>query len=216
MGYSTIFFDLDDTLYPSSTGLWMAIRNRMLEYLRQHLDLPELEINHLRHHYFTTYGTTLRGLQIHHNVDTEDYLSFVHDVPVENYLKPNPELRAMLLSLTQKKWVFTNADRQHAARILDTLHVGQCFDGIIDVKGMEYHCKPETIAYQYAIQLARVSNPEECVYLDDAIRNLEPAHKLGFLPIMVGEDEGQSIPYRRIGNILELPEVVPELWVNAR
>ena len=43
MQYTTIFFDLDDTLYSPDTGIWSAIRERMNQYmlLRMKLD-PDL------------------------------------------------------------------------------------------------------------------------------------------------------------------------------
>jgi putative hydrolase of the HAD superfamily len=74
MQFSTVFFDLDDTLYPSTNGLWEAIRERMNRYMGEILNLPSDKIPDLRRHYFITYGTTLRGLQYHHNVDAEDFL----------------------------------------------------------------------------------------------------------------------------------------------
>ena len=69
MRYSTIFFDLDDTLYDSRSGLWDAIRHRMSEYMQERLGMPWAEIDELRKKYYQTYGTTLRGLQRHHQVD---------------------------------------------------------------------------------------------------------------------------------------------------
>ena len=63
MRFSTLFFDLDDTLYPASTGLWHAIKERMNMFMHERLCLPEAEIPALREQYFKTYGTTLRGLQ---------------------------------------------------------------------------------------------------------------------------------------------------------
>jgi len=212
MVFSTIFFDLDDTLYPSENGLWKVIRKRMTTFMREYMDLPQHEIDRLRQQYFTSYGTTLRGLQIHHNVDTQDFLSFVHDVPLEEYLKPDPNLRELLLSLSQKRWIFTNADRDHALRVMNALQVRDCFEGITDVIAMDFHCKPELAAYKYAMQQAGVRRPEECVYLDDSIRNLEPALQLGFLSVKVGNKEENSIADRTIENILDLPIAVPELW----
>ena len=46
-------------------------------------DLPVEEVDILRRNYFEQYGTTLRGLQIHHQVDTDEYLAYVHDLPLE-------------------------------------------------------------------------------------------------------------------------------------
>ncbi len=62
MRFSTIFFDLDDTLYPSSSGLWKAIKERMNIYMRDMLHIPEDEVPALREQYYKMYGTTLRGL----------------------------------------------------------------------------------------------------------------------------------------------------------
>jgi putative hydrolase of the HAD superfamily len=88
MSYTTLFFDLDDTLYSPKNGLWLAIRERMGEYMAERLGLPRDEIPAIRHLYYTTYGTTLRGLQRHYQVDSDDYLAYVHDLPLERYLQP--------------------------------------------------------------------------------------------------------------------------------
>jgi FMN phosphatase YigB (HAD superfamily) len=40
----TIFFDLDDTIYPNSTGLWQAIRMRIGLYMKERLKLSEEDI----------------------------------------------------------------------------------------------------------------------------------------------------------------------------
>ena len=82
MRFTTLFFDLDDTLYPNTTGLWKAIKERMNDYMRERLQIPAEDISSLREKYYLTYGTTTRGLQIHHNVDTADFLAYVHDLPL--------------------------------------------------------------------------------------------------------------------------------------
>jgi putative hydrolase of the HAD superfamily len=63
MRFTTIFFDLDDTLYPSETGLWHAIKERMNSYMRERMHFPEDQIATVREKYFLQYGTTMRGLQ---------------------------------------------------------------------------------------------------------------------------------------------------------
>jgi pyrimidine 5'-nucleotidase len=138
MSYTTLFFDLDDTLYPGSNGLWALIRERMGWYMVEVLGLPESEVPALRRKYYETYGTTLRGLQIHHQVDVDDYLHYVHDLPLEQFLQPNPELRALLLSLPQQRWIFTNADADHARRVMSVLGVQDCFTGIIDIRAIGF------------------------------------------------------------------------------
>ena len=72
----------------------------------------------------TAYGRVedrVRGLQARHNVDAADYLAFVHDLPLKDYLTPNPVQREILASLTSRKLIFTNADVPHARRVLAAL-----------------------------------------------------------------------------------------------
>jgi hypothetical protein len=88
MRFSTIFFDLDDTLYPPSSGLWHAIKERMNIYMRDVLHIPADEVPALREQYYKMYGTTLRGLIERHNVEEQEFLAFVHDLPLKKYLTP--------------------------------------------------------------------------------------------------------------------------------
>ncbi len=210
--FTTLFFDLDDTLYPPQNGVWSAIRERMHIYMLEKLRLPPDKAASLRRLYFETYGTTLRGLQTHYHIDAEEYLAFVHDLPIRKMVHPDPELRALILSLPQRKFIFTNADSAHAGRILEALELQGCFDDIIDVRRLNFHCKPEPVVYQMALDLAGESCPQRCIYLDDSPRNLAPARPLGFFTILVGDETNTSAADCAIRRLHDLPQVMPELW----
>jgi len=212
MDYSVLFFDLDDTLYPNTNGLWEAIRDRLTDFMRDRLGFPPDEIPELRRSYFETYGTTLRGLQINHSVDADEYLAYVHDLPLENYIAPDPDLRALLVSLPQEKWIFTNADADHAKRVLTILGVQNCFTGIIDVRALGFLCKPERQAYQRSLSLVNGANPDHSVLFDDSLRNLEPAHQLGFTTVLIGSSESHPQADYSAKNLIDLPQVFPQLW----
>ena len=213
MSYTTLFFDLDDTLYPCTSGLWGAIRDRMGRYMAERVGLPEADIPTIRRHYFETYGTTLRGLQKHHHVDTDEYLAYVHDLPLEQYIQPNPSLHALLVSLPQRRFIFTNADAAHARRVMQVLGVTDCFERIIDIRAIDFACKPEPLAYMRALALAGDPAPQECVLLDDSPTNLAPARQLGFTTVMVNlECECNPAATYRVSSLLELPRVLPALW----
>lgn len=47
------------------------------------------------------------------------------------HTQADPTLRALLLSIPLPKYVFTNADRAHAARCLALLGVADCFERVI-------------------------------------------------------------------------------------
>ena len=188
---SHILFDLDDTLYPRRAGVMDQIRDRMLIYLRNRLSLSPDEADALRRHYFSTYGTTMRGLQINYQIDTEEYLDYVHDIPLHNYLTANARLNAVLATIPQTKIVFTNSSREHATRVLDLLGIRHHFDRIIDVRDVGYESKPQPTAYQLACDLLGIL-PSECVMVDDNTRNLRPAKELGMTTVLVLDGGGPS------------------------
>jgi len=221
MTFQTIFFDLDATLYPAENGFWAEIGRRIEIYLHEHMGIAPEKTTALKKAYYAQYGTTLRGLQHHHQIDPQDYLKFVHDIPAGIYLQPDAHLREMLQSLPQRKWIFTNSDHAHAIRVLAALDLADCFDGIISLESLNYECKPHPMVYDTALALAGESDPRSVVYLDDSMRNLAPAKEMGFFTIHVGPatppDNGVPlgfVPGLTIARPHDLVQAMPELWVH--
>lgn len=187
MSPQTIFFDLDDTLYPSTTGLWDLIGQRIDLFMHEFIGLDWAIIPEKRHSLFNQYGTTLRGLVAEYKIDPDHYLDFVHDVPIEELLDPAPELRMKIRSLQQQKVIFTNADRNHANRVIDALSLQGCFQQIIDIRELEPFCKPQREAFERAFLLAGNLSAEDVIMIDDTPRNLETAVQMGCLTIQVGK-----------------------------
>src|SRR5574339_574558 len=123
-----ILFDLDNTLYSESCGVFDLIDQRMNEWLISNLQIPKGEVNEFRNKYFVQYGTTLRGLMLHHEVNPREFLDYVHDVPVHEFLSADLELRKTLEQVKARKLIFTNSDLKHANRILDALGVRDQFE----------------------------------------------------------------------------------------
>lgn len=192
MRFTTIFFDLDDTLYPNSNGLWQAIKGRINLYMIERLDIPEKDAPALRESYFKMYGTTLRGLQERHQVDVEDFLAFVHDLPLKDYLTPDPVQREIIASLPSRKLVFTNADVPHARRVLAVLDLGDLFDSIVDIHAVSPYCKPMPESFAIAQELANEPNPRKCVMIDDLPRTTRAALNVGMASILYGTEEPTS------------------------
>jgi putative hydrolase of the HAD superfamily len=186
-----ILFDLDDTIYPQQAGVMDRIRDRMLCYLRSRLNLSHDEADALRRNYFQTYGTTMRGLQINYQIDTEEYLAYVHNIPLHEYLTTNARLDSILASIPETKVIFTNSSREHATRVLDLLGVRRHFERIIDVRDVGYKSKPQPAAYQLACDLLGVL-PEECVMVEDNTRNLGPAKALRMTTVLVLDSSDPS------------------------
>lgn len=184
---TTLLFDLDDTMYPPSTGIMSQVRTRILDYIQSRLNLPADEADKLRRHYLQIYGTTMRGLQVNHAIDPDEYLHHVHDFALEPYLQPNTRLDTALRAIPQNKVIFTNASKEHARQVLSALGVSHHFSRIVDVRDMAYESKPQPAAYQRICKLLGVS-PDACTLFEDSIRNLRPAKAMGMLTVLVQQD----------------------------
>jgi putative hydrolase of the HAD superfamily len=211
MRISTIFFDLDDTLYPSSAGLWKAIKARMNEYMRAHLNIPAEEIPPLREKYFMQYGTTLRGLQAHHNVDTEEYLAYVHDLPLQDYLVPDAVQRSIIASLPTRNLIFTNADSPHAQRVLTVLGLNDLFATIVDVNAISPYCKPMRESFDIAMRTAGENDPAHCVMIDDLTRTTSAARAAGMSSILYGGTSSDGDANAAFTDWNELPKILESL-----
>ncbi|TKY66012.1 hypothetical protein E2542_SST08874 [Spatholobus suberectus] len=130
--YDCLLFDLDDTLYPLSSGIAKACGQNIKDYMVEKLGIERSKIVELSNLLYKNYGTTMAGLRaIGYDFDYDEYHSFVHGrLPYEN-LKPDPVLRNLLLSLPYRKLIFTNSDRVHAVKALSRLGLEDCFEGII-------------------------------------------------------------------------------------
>ena len=214
MPFSTLFFDLDATLYPPSNGLWDEIRNRIFQYMDDVIGLPPEDIPAIRERFLKRYGSTLEGLRIHYGIDPDGYLSYVHNIPLENYLSQDPDLNALLSELPQDLWVFTNADQRHAEAVLAALGIQDHFTGIVDLLAMDFAIKPRPEAYQIAQELAGEKNPARCILFDDLVPNLQGAKKHGFTTVLVGENEHAESADFHLPTIHKMREVLPQLWLN--
>jgi pyrimidine 5'-nucleotidase len=200
-----LLIDLDDTLYPHDSGAWEMVRIRIDQFLIEEMHFPREEVTELRSRLFREYGTTLRGLQIEHEVDMDYYLHYVHDVPIETILFPDPDLDQMLQALPQRKVIFTNASAAHAQRVISLLGIKAHFDHIVDIQVIYPYCKPEVEAFHKALA-AIEEDPLNCLLVDDNPNNLSTARSLGMGTVSVGLHHHDSSPH--IPNIKSLAQLL--------
>ena len=200
-----LLIDLDNTLYPDNTIAIELLRKRIVQFLVEEMGITPAEAADLRLRLFKSYGTTLRGLQIEYQVDMKHYLEYIHDLPMDEILAPDPELDRMLHALPQRKVIFTNADRDHAQRVIDILAVQGHFDRIIDIYDIYPYCKPEIEAFQKALTLIG-EDPHQCLMVDDIAANLDTAQSLGIKTVSVGQHPHAGSPH--IPNIKALSDLI--------
>ncbi|PQQ11739.1 uncharacterized protein Pyn_33483 [Prunus yedoensis var. nudiflora] len=130
--YECLLFDLDDTLYPSSSGMSQQCTKNIEEYMVKKLGIEETTVTQLNQVLYKNYGTSMAGLRaIGYNFDNDDYHSFVHGRLPYEVLRPDHVLRTLLLSLPYRKLIFSNGDKVHVAKTLSKLGLKDCFEGVI-------------------------------------------------------------------------------------
>lgn len=179
-------FDLDETLYPIGNPSIKKITDRMNEYIVKTVNVPDLEVKSFRESLFKKYGTTGKGLVSEYGINLQDFLRYVHAVDLSLDMEPDPEVRRMLDRIRLPKYVFTNADRFHATRVLKQVNLLDCFDGIIDVLDVQPYCKPEQEAFEKALFMIGMDSGDEVIFLDDNPLNVDQARELGMFAIQVG------------------------------
>jgi pyrimidine 5'-nucleotidase len=209
MSFEAMFFDLDDTLYPSTSGIWQAIGVRMDEYIMQTLNVPPLEVKSLRESLFNEYGTTFRGLSTLYGIDAHHFLDYVHDIQLEQYIQPDIALIDTMTYYPGRKLIFTNANRTHAERVISILGLQGVFSDIIDILQIHPYCKPLPEAYKKAIEISGICDAGNCIMIDDSPRNLKTAHEMGFFTIQVGTETRSPSADAAILTLADLPDVIP-------
>ena len=214
-------FDLDNTLYPQSCGLMAEIGRRMNQYMNERLGIPADKVRAIRDSLLVTHGTTLNGLRRHHEVDPDDFLSFVHDIPLEGFINCDESLDQMLTALPLRKIVFTNADARHARRVLSRLGIIRHFEAIIDIHLVEFCGKPDPRAYHTVLEFVGV-RPEECVLLEDYPANIQTARAMGITTVLVaddgkagGNDAVADYVINRVVELADLPGIKERLITPA-
>lgn len=182
-GVEAWVFDLDNTLYPSSSDLFSQIDTRISDYIARHLGLSAADARVKQKAFYRDYGTTLRGLMIEHEIEPDAFLEYVHDIDYSP-VAPNPELGRAIARLPGRKYIFTNGDRPHAERTAARLGIAEHFDDIFDIVAAGLLPKPNLETYNLFIEKTGVS-PARAAMFEDLARNLQVPHKLGMRSVLL-------------------------------
>lgn len=195
----TWVFDLDNTLYPADSGLFLQVHQRMGEFIERRLGLSPLEARSVQRRMFERHGTTLRGLMTEYNVPPDTFLDYVHDIDV-SVVAPNPQLGEALNGLPGRKLVFTNGSAKHANRVLDRLGIAEAIDTIEDIISSDFQPKPHPAVYDRLVARNSI-DPVRTIMVEDMAVNLEPAHALGITTVWVRTDHASAVPGSDDGHI---------------
>jgi len=177
------FFDLDNTIYDSNSGIFDQIHKKMGEFISSNLKVSLEKAKFLQKKYFIENGTTLYGLMLNHNINPKEFLNYVHNIDF-SIVKPDNELNDLIKKIPEKKIIFTNANISYVKKILKNLNLENTFDDIYDIERMNYLPKPNLKTYKKLISTYGV-NAKKAILFDDIPQNLLPAADLGLKTVHV-------------------------------
>ena len=222
MKVNHLLFDLDNTLYPSSSAMDKGITTRMLECVADFFNCSIEKAIEIRKERIVHFSTTLEWLRSEGMNDIEGFLAHVHPENEADELTEQPGLREFLISLDYPKSILTNAPKEHSMRVLKKLGIEDLFEAITDVRECDFMGKPYPIAYETALKKVG-ADVETTLFFDDMIKYVDGWKNLGGTAILIGDKNGRALTAdaksmqitekSKNGRVIRLPSIYeyPEL-----
>ncbi len=202
----TWLFDLDNTLHNASAHIFPHINRSMTAYIGKLLMVDEKEATRLRQYYWQRYGATLLGLIRHHGIDPHHFLRQTHDFPdLARLVVFERGLKALLRRLPGRKIVFSNAPAHYTDAVLALAGIEHCFDAIYAVEALRFQAKPSLAGFLRVLRNEEL-DPRSCIMVEDTLRNLRTAKRLGMKTVWVSASTRGS-PYAdvKVARLSDLP-----------
>ena len=211
MGRHFLLLDVDNTLYAPSCGVVPRVDALINQDLVERVGIEPEEVDGIRHRLWSDYGTTLHGLMHRRGIDPEDYLRFVHAIELDDVLRSDPALGAMLARIPLLKVAVTNCSAAHARAVLDCLGVRALFFRLYGLERLAFVPKPYVQAYHTVLDDLHAPG-RDCILVEDRAVNLRAARQLGMQTVYVA-DGGPPAPEAdaSIGSVLELEQALAAL-----
>uniref|UniRef100_A0A7S2EBJ4 Uncharacterized protein n=1 Tax=Trieres chinensis TaxID=1514140 RepID=A0A7S2EBJ4_TRICV len=233
---TTVIFDVDDTLYDVSTG-FTAHRNTdgATSFMIEKLGFPDVATaQSLRDEYFERYHSTAKALTV---AEAEGRLPPpTADVAGEgaregprfdpNELSewwaseldfsilggPDPALVSAMRSLRSaglRLVAFSNGPRKYVLRVLEEIGMDEFFppEMVFSVNDVLPSCKPEPESFERVFKAVGVKRPEECVMVEDSMKNVRAAKALGMRTVLVAGEGRLRVRQSRTGDGMDVDSV---------
>ena len=176
----------------------------------KHLNFPDLEsAKKVRDEYFTKYHSTAKALTVAEEegkfptpsspqegplFDPKDLATFwASQLNFELLGKPDQKLIDMLKDCPLQLVAFSNGPRKYVQRVLVELGLNEIFtdDKLFAVDDVLPHCKPEKAAFDIVLEKVN-AKADECIMVEDSMKNIRAAKALGMKTILVAGKGRQS------------------------
>lgn len=211
-------FDYDLTLYGEDERCVLnSLDHRIAEYVQRTVGGSFEHATAIRKEYLQLYGTTLSGLMAVNHIDPDDFFDFIHQPEFLVYPKPSPQKATLLQSLLGRRVVFTNGRCDWSEAGMLAMGIRSCIEHIFDLKQMDWVGKPHESAYCKIKEFLvccygkgiRLLPNSSIIMVEDSLRNLTPAHELGWTTILVNPniDAPDWVDYH-VKHLMDLPDIM--------
>jgi putative hydrolase of the HAD superfamily len=203
-------FDLDNTLHDAATRIFPSMHVQINDYLKRHFGVDDSGADAMRQSFWQRYGTTMNGLMRHHGTNPRRFLAETHVFPeLADMVVRENALRHALERLGGTKLVFSNAPRHYVEEVLRGIRLARYFDAVYTIEDARYRGKPAVQGFHVLLRRHHL-DPHRCVFIDDILENLRPAHRLGMSTVWVTRSRRSAPRYVSLSvkSVTELPQRV--------
>ena len=196
-------FDLDNTVYDINAGVFEKISSRITDFIITALSVTREEANIVRSNMYKKYGLTLTGLMKEYGIAPDEYLDYIHNVSHPE-LQYDEQLKLNLKNLTGRKFIYTNASKNHSKNILSVMGIEAEFEKILDIKATQYLPKPDPKSYNIMLKAFGISGDQigNSIFIEDTAKNLRPAKSLGIKTVWI-ENEFNRKDYKENSEFID-------------
>lgn len=192
-----IIFDMDGCLYPLDRGSGLAfgesrfgqsIKAQEIAFIQRKLDVDEEEAARVSSDIKDRFNRHLSlGLEAEWGIPRSEFFDATWDLQPNAYIDKQPNLLAVLGTVTVRSALLTAAPKVWADRVLEHLGVSDHFGDLV-VSGDQDIRKPDPAAFQQAAALLG-SNPQRTISIGDQEHtDILPAQSLGMTTVRIGND----------------------------
>lgn len=227
---STVFFDIDDTLYPEKTAKVRAevdvarhIADELgFELSKTYSDFIEAKMNVLKssdsdpeRNNRVKWIERLLEVLGDESLDARELGNLYWETMLEK-IEPFPEVSLVLPGLSEKYclWAVTDELMEIQKRKVEVLGLKDCFKGFVSSEHVG-HTKPDVRLFEYALSMASAKASESAMVGDNPRKDVAGANRAGMTSLFyrVGKYyyyplEGEAKPDYIIKNYLELPGIL--------
>ncbi|XP_074329860.1 uncharacterized protein LOC141667299 isoform X4 [Apium graveolens] len=210
--YDCLLFDLDDTLYPVTSGLAAACSNNVEDFMVYKLGIDRNITSELGDLLYKNYGTTMAGLKIFTNADK------VHAVTVLICLGLKDCFEEIIcfetLNPIKSGTVCVGGDTiTGSSKLFDIIsHFCQPNTSASILPKTPIVCKPCQHAIEKALKIGNI-DPQRTLIFEDSVRTIQSAKLVGLDTALVGTSERIQGADYVLQSIHNIRDAIPELWV---